>query len=66
MWEPVRNIYMTTVAKLKISMDGADKPFDEKKIVFLPKNIEVTELKVMKDSEVMDMEQMMIQSMLNV
>lgn len=57
---------MTTVAKLKISMDGADKPFDEKKIVFLPKNIEVTELKVMKDSEVMDMEQMMIQSMLNV
>lgn len=66
MWEPVRNIYMTTVAKLKISMDGADEKFEEKKIVFLPKNIEVTELKVMKDSEVMDMEQMMIQSMLNV
>ena len=31
-------------------MDGADEKFEEKRIIFLPKNIEVTELKVMKDS----------------
>ena len=62
MWEPVRNIYMTVVAKLKATMTDED----DKQIIFLPKNVEVTELKVMKEDEVMDMEQMMIQSMLNV
>jgi len=36
-----------------------DTPGD-KEIIFLPKNVEVSELKVMKDDEVMDMEQMMI------
>ena len=56
-WEPVRNIYMTIICKLKTTM--TDTPGD-KEIVFLPKNIEVSELKVMKDDEVMDMEQMMI------
>ena len=63
MWEPVRNIYMTVVAKLKTTMTD-DK--EDKLINILPKNIEVTELKVMKEEEVMEMEQMMIQSMLNV
>ena len=65
MWEPVRNIYLTTVAKLKVTQKMAESPYS-KEIVILPKNVEVTELKVMKDDEVMDMEQMMIQSMLNV
>jgi len=57
-WEPVRNIYTTITFKLKMGMDDSN-PFD-KKFSVTPKNIEISNLKVMKGSEVQEMEQMMI------
>ena len=63
-WDPVRNIYMTMVFKMKITTDDSN-PFD-KKFVFLPKNLEITQLKVLKDNEEMVTEQMLIQSMANI
>ena len=53
-WVPVRNIYMTIVLKLKVTMDESN-PFS-KKIILLPKNVEIANLKVLKDNEQMEME----------
>jgi len=52
------------VFKLKVTMDDSN-PFD-KKIIILPKNVDMSNLKVMKDTEEMQMEQMMIQSMASI
>lgn len=57
-WEAVRNVYMTVVFKQKLTMDESN-PFS-KRILLMPKNIEITNIKVMKDQEEMTMEQMMI------
>ena len=58
MWEPVRNIYMTLVFKFKIQM--SDKNPLDKTVVINPKNIELSEMKIMNGAEEMAMEQMMI------
>lgn len=57
-WEPARHIYVTFVFKMKIQMTG-DHP-SNKKIIINPKNVEMTEIKVMKGEEEMAMEQMLI------
>jgi len=49
MWDPIRNIYMTLVAKFKISTD-ASNPFN-KTFKFLPKTIEMSQIKVLKNGE---------------
>ena len=64
MWDPVRNIYATVVFKMKVTTDDTN-PFG-KKIVFLPKNVEITKLKVLGGDQEMEMEQMMIQSLANI
>jgi len=54
MWDPVRNVYATLVLKMKIMQDDTN-PFN-KKFIFLPKNIEISQLKVLKGTEEMEME----------
>lgn len=54
MWEPVRNIYLTLVFKFKISMNSKN-PLD-KTVVINPKNLELSEMKIMKGEEEMSME----------
>ena len=63
-WEPVRNIYLTLVFKFKLSMNEKDP--SDKLLMINPKNIELSEMKIMNDKEEMSMEQMMIQSMVNI
>lgn len=63
MWEPVRNIYVTAVFKMKLSQSEEN---GEKLIHFTPKNVELTQLKVLKNEESIDMEQMMLQSLANI
>lgn len=57
-WEPVRNIYLTLVFKFKLSIN--DKDPSDKLLMINPKNIELSEMKIMNDKEEMSMEQMMI------
>ena len=59
-----RNIYITFVAKFKISTD-ASNPFN-KVFKFMPKTIEMSQIKVLKNDEEQASEQMMIQSMVNI
>ena len=56
-------MYISFVVKVKLQMN--DNPFD-KKFVFTPRNIEMSNMKVMKGTEEMPMEGMMIQSMVNI
>ena len=63
-WDAVRNLYFTLVFKMKLTTDDSN-PFN-KKFVVLPKNVEVSQIKVLKGDEEMSMEQMMIQSMANI
>lgn len=53
-WEAARDIYMTLVFKFKIQVDSSN-PF-RKKFSVTPKNLEVTNLKVLKDEGEMEME----------
>lgn len=64
MWEPIRNLYITMIAKLKIQQNSENP--NDKKWVVTPKAIEMSQMKVMKGDEEMQMEQMMIQSMVNI
>ena len=57
-WEPVRNIYLTFVFKFTLSVN--DKDPSDKLLMINPKNIELSEMKIMNDKEEMSMEQMMI------
>lgn len=60
-----REFYITIVFKCKIESIGI-KPTD-KKLSFIPKNIEITNLKVLNDEgEEQEMEQMLIQSVANI
>jgi hypothetical protein len=63
-WEAARDVYITVVVKFKVKSDESN-PFN-KQFIFTPKNIEISQLKVMKGDEEMSMEQMMIQSMANI
>jgi len=63
MWEPVRNIYMTLIFKFKIQMNDSN-PLD-KKIILNPKKFELSEIKITNGDEQMTMEEMMLQSMMN-
>mmetsp|Transcript_42148 Transcript_42148/g.64639 ORF Transcript_42148/g.64639 Transcript_42148/m.64639 type:complete len:555 (-) Transcript_42148:60-1724(-) len=64
MWDVARNIYATVVVKLKVTTDESNP--DNKKLILLPKNIEITKLKVLSGETPMEMEQMMIQSLANI
>lgn len=64
-WRPVRDLYITVTFKMKTTTEF-DEVTGEKSLVLLPKNIEISQLKVLKDNEEEQMEQMMIQSMANV
>jgi hypothetical protein len=57
-------LYITLVVKAKLVMDEKN-PFD-KKFVFTPRNIEMSQMKMLKGSEEMTSEAMMIQSMVNI
>ena len=57
-WESARDIYMTAVFKMKTVVDDSN-PLS-KKFSWTPKNVEITNLKVLKGEEEMTMEQMMI------
>lgn len=57
-WEAARDVYGTLVFKFKITTDDSN-PFN-KQFIFTPKNIEISQLKVMKGDEEINMEQMMI------
>lgn len=58
MWDPIRNIYITFVAKFKISTD-ASNPFN-KVFKFLPKTVEMSQIKVLKNGEEQASEGMMM------
>lgn len=49
MWDPIRNIYITLVAKFKLTTDESN-PFN-KVFKFLPKNIELSQIKVLKKGD---------------
>jgi len=57
-WEAARDIYMTAVFKMKVQVNDTNPT--AKKFSWTPKNMEITNLKVLKGSEEMQMEQMMI------
>lgn len=57
-WESARDVYMTGVFKFKVVVNDT-LPYS-KKFSWIPKNIEITNLKVLKGEEEMQMEQMMI------
>ena len=63
MWEPVRNVYITLVAKGKIHFNTTDP--EDVVINLTPKSIEMTNLVIKKGDEEVQMEQMMIQSLVN-
>jgi len=58
MWDPIRNIYITFVAKFKVSSDNSN-PFN-KVFKFLPKTVEMSQIKVLKNGEEQASEAMMI------
>lgn len=63
-WESAREVYLTTVFKFKVSVNSTN-PFS-KKFALTPKNLEITNLKVLMKDKEMEMEQMMIQSVVNI
>jgi len=65
LWEPARTMFVTMTAKAKISTK-VDENGDNKMFVLNPKSIEMTKMVVKKGEEVQEMEQMMIQSMVNI
>lgn len=54
-WRPVRDLYITITFKLKTTTE-IDEVSGEKSVVLLPKNIEISQLKVLKDNEEEQME----------
>lgn len=65
MWEPVRNLYITLVAKAKVQTK-VDENGENKMFVLMPRSIEMSQMIVKKGDEEIQMEQMMIQSMANI
>ena len=53
-WQPVRNIYLTLVLKFKLSMNNNDP--SDKLLMINPKNLELSEMKIMNGQEEMSME----------
>lgn len=64
MWEPIRNIYVTLVARGRISFNTTTP--DDVIVNVTPKAVEIANLKVMKGEEDVQMESMMIQSVANI
>lgn len=58
MWEPVRHLYITVVAKAKLTMNQTNP--DDVIINITPKSVEMTNLVIKKGEEEVQMEQMMI------
>jgi len=65
MWEPVRNLYVTMVAKAKL-VQKSDEDGSNKVLILNPRSIEMSQMIVKKGEEEVQMEQMMIQSMANI
>lgn len=63
-WESARDLYITVAFIMKTSVSDTNKFI--KKLAWTPKNLEITNLKVMKGEEEMEMEQMMIKSVTNI
>lgn len=53
-WEPARSLYLTLVATAKTQMDDKN-PF-AKQFILTPKNVQLSQVKMMKGEEVMEME----------
>lgn len=62
-WESAREVYLTIVFKMKMKQDDSN-PFN-KKLSVTPRGLEISQLKVLKGTEEMTVEQTMIQSMAN-
>lgn len=62
-WEPIRNVYVTLVAKAKLTTNSTESG---KVLNFSPKAVTITQLVIKKGEEEMSMEQMLIESMLNI
>lgn len=63
-WDEARQVYLTIVFKFKIAVNEINS--NVKKFSITPKNLEVTNLKVLQDGQEEEMEQMMIQSVINI
>lgn len=63
-WEEARNMALTLALKGKIFV--ADAEFDNRTLVFLPRGIELSNLKIFKDDEEQFLEQMLFQSLIGV
>lgn len=63
-WESVREIFITGIFKFKISVNSTQ--LFVKKFSFTPKNLEIQNLKILAEGKENEMEQMMIQSMVNI
>jgi hypothetical protein len=50
-WEKIRSIYLTVVFKLKMSQEIDGEQEFGKRIIFSPKNIEISQMKVMKGDQ---------------
>jgi hypothetical protein len=64
LWEPVRDLYITLVVKAKFSFNKTNP--DDVVINITPKSVEMTKLVIKKGEEEVQMEQMMIQSLVNI
>ena len=63
-WDDARQVYITAVFKFKIAVNEVNA--STKKFSLTPKNFEVTNLKILQDGNEEEMEQMMVQSFLNI
>jgi len=63
-WDPARSIYLTFLVKVKFMTD-ASNPF-EKYFKIMPKNFEISQIKITKDEEEMTGEAVMVQSLINI
>jgi len=57
-YKPIRNCYVTVVFKMRIKQDDSN-PFN-KKLSLTPRSLEISQFKVMKETEEMTAEQMML------
>jgi hypothetical protein len=63
-WEVARTIYTTGHLKMQVKLNSTED--GEKKFVWIPKGLEMPQLKVLKGGEEQENEQMMIQSVVNI
>jgi hypothetical protein len=64
MWEPIRNLYFTFVAKAKVQLNNTEP--ENAHFVLTPRSVEMSNLVIKKGEEEIPMEQMMIKSLVNI